>query len=65
MNNVSKVRKVKEKKTYFLNGIEELSEINFREVIPKGAFNIELEYKDKSKILIVDYLIDLKTERLK
>jgi hypothetical protein len=63
MREITKVRKTKEKKLFILEGIEELNQINFDDVIPTYAKQIEITYSDSNKVLKVDYITDLSVKK--
>lgn len=62
MIRINKVKKSKERILYQLKNIQELKEINFETIIPTNARMIEISYKDKEKILKIDYLTNLEVK---
>ena len=59
MKNINVVTKKKQRKLYVLESIEELKSLDFSSLIPSNAKQLELIYKDKDKLLKIDYILDL------
>jgi hypothetical protein len=63
MRNISVVKKIKEKKTYMLDSMEELKGLDFKKILPTNAKKVELMYKDSQGILVIDYILELSTSK--
>ena len=63
MKEITKFSKTKEKKLYMLNSSSELSSIDFQNIIPEYAKQIEITYSDSNKILKVDYITNLDVKK--
>ena len=62
MNSLNKITKTKIIKKYKLDNIEELSKIDFKSVFEDKNIlesSIEIYYKNKDKILVIDYISSL------
>lgn len=59
MMQINCVKKSKERHLFQLENMNELKYIDFNSIIPKNAKQIEIYYKDKDKILKIDYLTNL------
>ena len=63
MGIMQKIKKNKEiLKIKLTNGIEDLNKVNFKGIIPKDATQIEIKYIGREKLLIIDYITELKIE---
>ena len=60
---LTKVNKTKEKKLFMLNNINELNNVDFDDIIPKYAKQIEITYTDSNKILKIDYITNLDVKK--
>lgn len=66
MKSLNKIVKEKVILKYILEDISELNEIDFKKIIPqKGIIekSIELSYKHKDKVLVIDYLRKLQSTK--
>jgi len=59
MKVVNKIIKEKHKIVVQIESLDELDGVKIQALIPKNARSIEIEYKDKDKLLIIDYLARL------
>jgi len=62
MIKINTVKKNKERHLFQLKNMDELQNFNFKSVIPSYARQIEIFYKDKDKILKIDYLTKLEIQ---
>lgn len=63
MRELTKVNKTKEKKIFMLDGINEFNELNWDDIIPTYAKQIEIRYSDSNNILKIDYITNLKVKK--
>lgn len=66
MKNINRIIKEKVVLKYILNDIDELKEVNYRELIPMKDIvekSVEITYKHKDKLLIIDYIKRLSSTR--
>ena len=64
---INKINKNKEVKTFKLDNWNDLKELDFEQIIPKGAKSVELTCKknfDKVIILTIDYVTYWRSENL-
>lgn len=64
MKNLNKITKEKIILKYILDDISELSKIDFKKIIPSEGIiekSIEINYKHKDKLLVIDYLTKLQS----
>ena len=56
MKVTDRIIKDKRKIVIKLNRLEELNGEELRKLIPSNARNIEMEYNDKTRVLVIDYI---------
>lgn len=65
MGIIQRIKKHKEVvKIKLSNGIKDLCKIDFSNIIPDNASNLEIKYIDREKILIIDFLVKLEIDNI-